>query len=132
MGSRFNNGSSAVVEKPESKEMLGCRIGDFQELRRMAHGGISESCGPDRVAIVEWIDVEDHTSPSWVETDQMRADAVEPFKVIRSVGFVVEQNEERISLTMTWGPEETSGAINIPRGLIKGVQIVQVSEGSLP
>ena len=95
----------------------------------MANGGMSDSCGPDRVAIVEWIDVEDHTSPAWVEPEQMWSDAIEPFRIIRSVGFIVEQNEERISLTMTWGPQETSGVINIPRGLIKGVQIVQVVEG---
>ena len=98
----------------------------------MADGNMSESSGPDRVAIVEWIDVEDHTSPGWVDPDVMKSDAVEPFRTIRSVGFVVEQNDERISLTMTWGPEETSGALNIPRGLVKGVQIVQVSEGKAP
>lgn len=96
----------------------------------MANGSMSEICAPDRVAIVEWIDVEDHTSPAWVEPEQMWADAAEPFRIIRSVGFIVEQNEERISLTMTWGPQETSGVINIPRGLIKGVQIVQVAEGN--
>lgn len=98
----------------------------------MADGCMSVECGPDRVAIVEWIDVEDHTSPAWVDPDQMLADAVEPFRIIRTVGFIVDQTEERISLTMTWGPEETSGAINIPRGLIKGVQIVQVAEGDSP
>ena len=60
MGSRFNIGTSAIIEKPKSKEMLGCRVGSFQ------------------------------------------------------------------------GPSETSGVINIPRGLIKGVQIVQVAEGDPP
>ena len=104
----------------------------------MANGDVETTASndpqglPSRVAIIEWIDVEDHTSGEWVDREEMKMDASEPFSKIRTVGFVVENNADRISLCMTWGQEDTSGVLNIPRSLIRGIQIVQVSEGMLP
>ena len=137
MGSRVSVRPVTDIEEPQGKEMLGCRIGNFQELRRMANGDVTIeqpdefSALPDRIAIIEWINVEDHTSGGWIDQEQMRSDAEEPFAKIRTVGFVVENNADRISLCMTWGQEDTSGVLNIPRSLIRGIQIVQVSEGML-
>tara|TARA_R100000664_G_scaffold12893_1_gene20702 strand:- start:21200 stop:21475 length:276 start_codon:yes stop_codon:yes gene_type:complete len=81
---------------------------------------------PDKVAIVEWVDVEDRTSPGWVDSKTARKDSKKPFSIIRTVGFIIENNDEMLSLASTWGPD-TSGVLNLPKGVIRAIQIVDAS-----
>jgi len=78
---------------------------------------------PYPVALVTWIDIEDCTSPSWVSPKDAKRDSRSSFKILHSVGFVVFQDDERICLASTWGPD-TSGILKIPKGVCKSVQIL--------
>ena len=42
-----------------------------------------------RIAVVEWIDIEDCTSPAWVSRRDARRDAKVEFTSLFSVGFVI-------------------------------------------
>ena len=70
------------------------------------------------VSHVIWYDIEDRSSPGWVSWEQSLSDAMEPFQPILSVGIVIWEDEIRLSLTSSAGPEETSGALTIPKSLI--------------
>ena len=70
------------------------------------------------IAIITWIDIEDRSSPGWVPWEQAIADASEPFQPVLTTGVVIFEDEEKLSLTASVGPDETSGAISIPKGVI--------------
>ena len=70
------------------------------------------------VAVITWVDIEDRTSPSWVPLEEALRDAQEPFQPILTAGIVLWENEAKLSLTASVGPEETAGALSIPKPVI--------------
>jgi len=71
-----------------------------------------------QIAVITWVDIEDRSSPGWVPWDQALADAMEPFQPILTAGIVLWEDEHRLALTASAGPEETSGALSIPKAVI--------------
>lgn len=84
---------------------------------------------PERVAMVEWIDIEDCTSPAWVPRREAKRDAKTRFKPLFSVGYVIYEDDERICLASTWGPD-TSGVLKLPKGICKSIVYLDVHECS--
>ena len=80
--------------------------------------GENDEPGDFEVAHIIWYDIEDRSSPGWVPWEQALQDAQEPFQPILTVGIVLCEDEIRLSLTASAGPEETSGALTIPKALI--------------
>tara|TARA_R100001594_G_scaffold22242_2_gene43030 strand:+ start:5252 stop:5515 length:264 start_codon:yes stop_codon:yes gene_type:complete len=83
--------------------------------------------GPKQVAVVKWLDIEDCTSSEWVSQRDAKRDAKKPFAELRSVGFVVYEDEDRICLVSTWGPD-TSGVLKIPKGVCQSIDRVDCPE----
>ena len=81
---------------------------------------------PQAVALVEWIDIEDCTQAEWVTQREAKRDAKDEFKSIFSVGFVIHEDDDRIALASTWGPE-TSGVLRIPKGVCKSISYLDLS-----
>lgn len=85
------------------------------------------------VAVITWVDIEDRSSPGWIPWDQAISDAREPFQPILTVGIVLWEDDKRLSLTASAGPEETSGALSIPKSVIlSDVRHVVVVEIAVP
>ena len=82
---------------------------------------------PKVVALVEWIDIEDCTSPAWVSQREAKRDAKSEFKPLYSMGFVVFEDDEKICLASTWGPD-TSGVLKIPKGVCKSVSYLDLTQ----
>jgi hypothetical protein len=70
------------------------------------------------VAHIIWYDIEDRSSPGWVSWDQALEDAIEPFSLILTAGIILCEDDVRVSLTSSAGPDETAGALTIPKSLI--------------
>ena len=70
------------------------------------------------VAHIVWYDIEDRSSPGWVSWDEALEDAMEPFSLILSVGIILCEDSIRVSVTSSAGPDETAGALTIPKSLI--------------
>lgn len=70
------------------------------------------------IAHLIWVDVEDRTSSEWVSWEEALRDAKEPFQPILTVGIVIWEDDIRLSLTTSAGPEENAGVLTIPKSLI--------------
>ena len=70
------------------------------------------------IAHLIWVDVEDRTSSEWVSWEEALQDAREPFQPILTVGIIIWEDDIRISLTTSVGPEETAGVLTIPKSLV--------------
>ena len=70
------------------------------------------------VAHIVWYDIEDRSSPGWVSWDEALEDAMQPFSLILTVGIVLCEDDVRVSVTSSAGPDETAGALTIPKSLI--------------
>lgn len=71
-----------------------------------------------QIAVITWVDIEDRSSPGWIPWDQTLSDAREPFQPILTVGIVLWEDDEKLALTASAGPEETSGVLSIPKAVI--------------
>ena len=71
-----------------------------------------------QIAVITWVDIEDRSSPGWIPWDQAISDAREPFQPILTVGIVLWEDDKKLALTASAGPEETSGALSIPKSVI--------------
>ena len=74
-----------------------------------------------RIAVVEWIDIEDCTSPAWVSRREAKRVAKVEFTSLFSVGFVIHEDDDKICLASTWGPD-TSGVLKLPKGICKSIK----------
>ena len=82
---------------------------------------------PERAAVIVWIDIEDCTSSGWISQREAKRDAQRGFKDLHSVGFVIYEDEERICLASTWGPE-TCGVLRIPKGVCKSITYIDLQK----
>ena len=82
---------------------------------------------PDKVpklVKVTWIDAMTIGGAEWIEKDEAKANAREPLPIMLTVGFVLHNDEEQISLTSTIGPCETAQVNKIPKRMIVRIEEV--------
>lgn len=80
---------------------------------------------PDKIpklVKVLWIDAITIGGSGWTEKDEAKAQAKEPLPMMLTVGFVLHNDDEQISLTSTIGPHETAQVNKIPKRMIVRVE----------
>jgi hypothetical protein len=72
--------------------------------------------------LVEWRDAETRGGPEWVPLEDLYEYSTQPPPLMTTIGCLLYETEDFISVTDTLGPEET-GAINIiPKGMIISIR----------
>ena len=74
-----------------------------------------------KIVEVCWIDAEEQGDVGWNDLKSQLAYAKKPCPVMRSVGYLVYECEEHLSLLSTIGDKECSTLEKIPRGFIKSI-----------
>lgn len=80
---------------------------------------------PDKVpklVKVTWVDAMTIGGAGWLEKDEAKANAKEPLPIMLTVGFVLHNDEEQISITSTIGPGETAQVNKIPKRMIVSIE----------
>lgn len=77
-----------------------------------------------RLVKVTWVDAMTIGGSGWIEKDEAKANAKEPLPMMLTVGFVLHNDEEQISLTSTIGPGETAQVNKIPKRMIVRIEEV--------
>ena len=75
-----------------------------------------------RIVVVEWVDAMTIGGSGWLEKDEARTNAKEPLPIMVTVGFVLHEDKEQISLTSTIGPGETAQVNKIPKKMIETIR----------
>ena len=76
------------------------------------------------VVEVCWIDAEEHGDVGWNELKSQLAHAKKPCPTMRSVGYLVYECEEHLSLLSTIGGKECSTLEKIPRAFVKSITVL--------
>ncbi len=74
-----------------------------------------------KIVEVCWIDAEEQGDVGWNDLKSQLAYAKKPCPVMRSVGYLVYECEEHVSLLSTIGDRESSTLEKIPIGFIKSM-----------
>ena len=74
-----------------------------------------------RVVQVEWLDAEENGDIGWNDLKKQLAYAKKPCPVMKTVGFLVYEGDEHISILSTIGTDECSSLEKIPKGFIKSI-----------
>lgn len=69
-----------------------------------------------RLVFVEWVDTV--SSAGWDTKDEI------DIKLVKEVGWLIEENAERIKIARTISEEEYYSITAIPKGCVKSVQVV--------
>ena len=69
-----------------------------------------------RLVFVEWVDTV--SSAGWDTKDEI------DIKLVKEVGWLIEENAERIKIARTISEEEYYSITAIPKGCIKSVKII--------
>jgi len=77
-----------------------------------------------RLVKVTWIDAMTIGGAEWLEKDEAKSSAKEPLPMMLTVGFVLHNDEEQISLTSTIGPGETAQVNKIPKRMVIRIEEV--------
>jgi len=80
-----------------------------------------------KIVEVCWLDAEEHGDVGWNDYKSQLAYAKKPCPVMRSVGYLVYEGEEHISLLSTIGDKECSTLEKIPRAFIKSINELQLT-----
>lgn len=75
-----------------------------------------------RLVKVTWIDALTVGGSGWLGKDESKVSAKEPLPMMLTVGFILHQDEEQISLTSTIGPNETAQVNKIPKCMITKIE----------
>ena len=71
-----------------------------------------------------WIDAEENGDVGWNELKSQLAYAKKPCPTMRSVGYLVYEGKDHLSLLSTIGDKESSTLEKIPRAFIKSVTVM--------
>lgn len=71
-----------------------------------------------RLAMVEWVDAEEYGSVGWNDIKEVLAYAKKPCPQMRSVGWVVHEDDDHIALLSTLGTKECSTLEKIPKAFL--------------
>ena len=67
-----------------------------------------------RLVEVTWVDAEEYGEVGWNDLKAMKRYAKKPCPVMRSVGYVLHQDDQHISLASTIGDKECSTVEKVP------------------
>jgi hypothetical protein len=73
-----------------------------------------------RLVVVEWVDAMTIGGSGWMDKDEAKTTAKEPLPIMLTVGYVLHEDKEQISLTSTIGPGETAQVNKIPKKIGNG------------
>ncbi len=95
-----------------------CPCGDHLTCQQFLNQIISS---PDRREIT-WRDAETYGDSSWVSSEEMCETIRKAPPVMRTLGYVLYENDTYIAMADTIGPEETSAITKIPIQMIISMQ----------
>lgn len=72
-------------------------------------------------AEVLWIDAEEHGETGWNNLKEQLAYAKRPCPSMRTIGYIVHEDEDHIALLSTIGASECSTVEKIPKAFIKDI-----------
>lgn len=75
-----------------------------------------------RAVYIEWIDAETQGGPEWQCLEASKNFAQSRPPIMKTVGFVLHQDDAWISVTDTLGSAETSAVHRIPQGMVVKVR----------
>ena len=81
-----------------------------------------------RLVEVVWVDAEEYGEIGWNDIRSMKRYAKKPCPEIRSVGYVLYQNETHISLASSVGDKECSSLEKIPSEFVKSIKVLVPGE----
>ena len=82
---------------------------------------------PDKIpklVKVLWVDAMTIGGAAWLGNEEAKSSAKEPLPMMLTVGFVLHNDEEQISLTSTIGPGETAQVNKIPKRMVIKIEEV--------
>ena len=74
-----------------------------------------------RLVEVIWVDAEEYGEVGWNDLKAMKRYAKKPCPVMRSVGYVLHQDDHHISLASTVGDKECSTVEKVPCQFIQSI-----------
>ena len=74
-----------------------------------------------RLVEVTWVDAEEYGEVGWNDLKAMKRYAKKPCPVMRSVGYVLHQDKDHISLASTVGDKECSTVEKVPCQFIQSI-----------
>tara|TARA_R110000824_G_scaffold23583_4_gene84316 strand:+ start:847 stop:1128 length:282 start_codon:yes stop_codon:yes gene_type:complete len=77
----------------------------------------------DIVEII-WIDAEEYGEVGWNDLKEQLAHAKKPCPHMKTVGYIVYQGDEHVSILSTIGHKEASTVEKIPRAFIKSITVL--------
>jgi len=81
-----------------------------------------------RLVEVRWLDAEDHGDPGWNELKAMKRYAKKPAPIMNSVGYVLYEGPDHISLASTVSDIQCSIVEKIPKGCILNIREIKYSK----
>lgn len=75
----------------------------------------------DKLKIIEviWVDAQEFGTVGWNDIEEVLAESLKPCPIMHSVGFLLRDHKNFVSLLSTVGPSECSSMEKIPRVWIK-------------
>ena len=80
---------------------------------------------------VEWVDAESDGGPGWQDPEDMIEYAKRPLPVMKTVGMLVWEDNEKVVITDSKGPGSMGGVTKIPRAWIRSYYILKKIENKL-
>ena len=71
-----------------------------------------------------WIDAEEYGEVGWNELKSQLAYAKKPCPTMRTVGYLVYEGEDHMSILSTIGDKESSTLEKIPRAFVKSLTVL--------
>ena len=71
-----------------------------------------------------WIDAEEYGEVGWNELKSQLAYAKKPCPTMRTVGYLVYEGEDHLSILSTIGDKESSTLEKIPRAFVKSLTVL--------
>jgi hypothetical protein len=75
---------------------------------------------------VNWVDAETSGDNGWMDLTEALADAILPAPIMRTVGFLIADEENHIAVTDSLGTEECGSVTKIPRKMIRSLNELSV------
>jgi hypothetical protein len=75
-----------------------------------------------RIVEVEWVDAEESGSVGWNDIEEMVAYSTIPCPIVKSVGYVIFEDEAQISLIRSWHSGGLSSVEKIPKGWVRSIR----------
>jgi hypothetical protein len=73
---------------------------------------------------VVWVDAEELGEVGWNNLSKQKKEAKKPCPTMRSVGFVLHEDDRHISLASTLGKDLCSTVEKIPKSFVKQIEIL--------